>query len=184
MKVFDFDKTIYDGDASIDFFTYCLKKNKKVLKAAPRQLSGWVRYHLKAISLNEFKERYFSFIKYINLQGMIDRFWNDNRGKIKGWYLSVKNPDDVIISSSPDFIIRPICTWLGVNSISTVFDTVHCKIIGENCKGEEKVKRFKELYPDTVPSEFYSDSDSDAPFAQFSSHSFKVKGNNISEWET
>lgn len=68
MKVFDFDKTIYGGDASIDFFRYCLKRNKKILKAAPRQFSGWVEYHLKVITLDEFKERYFSFIRYIDVQ--------------------------------------------------------------------------------------------------------------------
>ena len=29
---YDFDKTIYDGDSSADFYKYCLKRNKKVLK--------------------------------------------------------------------------------------------------------------------------------------------------------
>ncbi len=183
MKVFDFDKTIYDGDASIDFFKYCLKKNKGVLKALPRQFSAWARYHLRTITLNEFKERYFSFIRYVDLQRMIESFWKDNRGKIKEWYVSMKSPDDVIISSSPDFIIRPICDWLGVHSISTAFDTARCKILGDNCKGEEKVIRFKEQYPNIVPSEFYSDSDSDTPFAQFSSRAFKVRGNDISDWK-
>lgn len=26
MNVYDFDKTIYDGDSTIDFYLYCVKK--------------------------------------------------------------------------------------------------------------------------------------------------------------
>lgn len=114
---------------------------------------------------------------------MVGCFWRDNSLKIKEWFVSMKNTDDVIISSSPDFIIRPICEMLGVHSISTVFDTTQCKIVGTNCKGEEKVTRFKELYPNIIPSEFYSDSDSDTPFAQFSSCAFKVDEDRITEWK-
>ena len=29
---YDFDETIYDGDSSVDFYFFCLRKNKKVLK--------------------------------------------------------------------------------------------------------------------------------------------------------
>ena len=32
MYVFDFDKTIYNGDSSVDFYKFCLKKNKKLIK--------------------------------------------------------------------------------------------------------------------------------------------------------
>ena len=27
LNVFDFDNTIYDGDSSIDFYIFCLKRN-------------------------------------------------------------------------------------------------------------------------------------------------------------
>ena len=32
---YDFDETIYDGDSSVDFYFFCLGKNKKVLKQLP-----------------------------------------------------------------------------------------------------------------------------------------------------
>ena len=34
--VYDFDGTIYDGDSSIDFFLFCLKKNIKVIFYLPK----------------------------------------------------------------------------------------------------------------------------------------------------
>ena len=34
MNVYDFDGTIYDGDSSVDFFRFCLKKYK-ILRCLP-----------------------------------------------------------------------------------------------------------------------------------------------------
>ena len=31
MNIYDFDKTIYDGDSSIDFYKFCVKKNKLLI---------------------------------------------------------------------------------------------------------------------------------------------------------
>ena len=44
---YDFDKTIYDGDASIDFYIYMLKKYKKIILLLPYQIYGMVSYKLK-----------------------------------------------------------------------------------------------------------------------------------------
>ena len=31
IDVYDFDGTIYDGDSSVDFFLFCLRRNKKII---------------------------------------------------------------------------------------------------------------------------------------------------------
>ena len=41
---YDFDETIYDGDSSVDFYFFCLGKNKKVLKQLPDQLKGFIKW--------------------------------------------------------------------------------------------------------------------------------------------
>ena len=51
INVYDFDKTIYDGDSSIDFYKYCLKNNKKVLLQLPVQLWALILYILGIIGL-------------------------------------------------------------------------------------------------------------------------------------
>ena len=63
--VYDFDGTIYDGDSSIDFFLYALKKNKKLWKYLPKILYVTVLYILKMVSTKKYKEVVFAFIKDI-----------------------------------------------------------------------------------------------------------------------
>ena len=63
---YDFDETIYDGDSSVDFYKFCLKKNKKVLLQLPVQIWGLILYILGIIEKTEFKEHVFSFLKRID----------------------------------------------------------------------------------------------------------------------
>jgi putative flippase GtrA len=54
---------------------------------------------------------------------------------------------------------------------------------GKNCHGEEKARRFREIYPDAEIDRFYSDSCSDAPLANIAQQSFMVKGERIVPWQ-
>ena len=47
MNIYDFDGTIYDGDSSIDFFKYCIHKNKKCLLILPKFLLSILLYIIK-----------------------------------------------------------------------------------------------------------------------------------------
>ena len=53
------------------------------------------------------------------------------------------------------------------------------KFFSENCKGLEKLKRFKEKYPDAIVNEVYTDSLSDKPIIEIGKKAFLVKKNNI-----
>ena len=88
MYVFDFDKTIYNGDSSVDFYKFCLKKNKKLIKYLPRQLLYMMLYIVGKKSKKEFKEVYFSFLKsFENIDEIVVDFWKQNKNKIKKIYL-------------------------------------------------------------------------------------------------
>ena len=65
INVYDFDKTIYDGDSTIDFYLYCLNRNKTLIFMLPTQLYGMLLYILKVKEKEYFKEKFFSFIKKI-----------------------------------------------------------------------------------------------------------------------
>ena len=67
---YDFDETIYDGDSSVDFYFFCLRKNKKVLKQIPEQIKSLIKYKTKKIEKTEFKESVFSFLKHIDNSGI------------------------------------------------------------------------------------------------------------------
>ena len=55
---YDFDETIYDGDSSVDFYFFCLRKNKKVLKQLPEQIKSFIKYNKFSIDnvFNTYEE--------------------------------------------------------------------------------------------------------------------------------
>ena len=42
--LYDFDGTIYDGDSSVDFFKFCLKKDKSIYKMLPKMFIKFIAY--------------------------------------------------------------------------------------------------------------------------------------------
>ena len=61
-------------------------------------------------------------------------------------------------------------------------DPYNGKYSGDNCWGEEKVRRFKEVYPKGEIDNFYSDSYSDIPLAKLAKNAYIVKGNELKKW--
>lgn len=183
--VYDFDKTIYDGDSSIDFFKFCLKKNIKTIKYFPSILFFMILYFFKFISVKKFKEHFFAFLKeFNNVDEIIYMFWKKNENKIYPFFLKdleEKNrPLIYIISASPKFLLQEYTRKLKrVKLIATDMDKKTGKIKGENCKGEEKVKR---LPNDIIIEKFYSDSYSDRFLANISNNAFITRNGRMKEW--
>lgn len=44
MNVYDFDNTIYDGDSSIDFYFFVLRKKPSIIFLLPKQLYYCLKY--------------------------------------------------------------------------------------------------------------------------------------------
>lgn len=181
MNVYDFDKTIYDGDSTIDFFLFSLKKDIKLIRFFPKQFFGFILYKLRIMSKTEFKGRFFSFLKGIqNKEQHLRAFWLLHKAKIKKWYLDKKEDDDVVVSASPEFLLAPICKELNINYLIASKVNVETGVFERNnCYGEEKVIRFFENFPNCEIDNFYSDSISDLPLAKKSNSAFLVKKNKI-----
>lgn len=184
MNVYDFDGTIYDGDSSVDFFLYVLKQRPSVLRYTPKQAWGFLLYGLKQISKTELKEYFFGFLSSIDAEKLTEDFWNYNRCKIYKWYLDQQQQDDIIISASPEFLLKPICQRLGIHHlIASKVDARSGKFSGENCHGAEKVQRLSTEYHVTQIDNFYSDSYSDLPLAQIAGKAFLIVNGNMRKWE-
>ena len=181
MNVYDFDKTIYNGDASLDFWKYSVKKKPSLLRYLPHQVLSAVLFKAKVIGRKEFKERFFSFLRQIDASDLSD-FWDRHQSKIKSWYLDRKKTDDLIISASPEFILQEMTDRLHIGLIGTKMNSKTGKITGENCRGEAKVLRFKELHGDTPINQFYSDSKSDTPLKNLAKEAFLVKKDQLTKW--
>lgn len=183
MNVYDFDGTIYDGDSSIDFYLFCIKRKPSILfRSIIKQLSGVVLYTFKRITKERYKEKYFSFLKFVSVNNqLLNEFWSANNKKVKDWYLNQKAISDVVISASPEFLLQQICNRLGVSLIASKVDPSTGQFTGKNCHGQEKVKRFIELYPNEKIDEFYTDSKSDYPLAALATKAYMVKKDEITE---
>lgn len=184
MNVYDFDQTIYYPDSSYHFFLFCLKKYPRaVWPVIPASLLQAIRYKRGAINAKALKETLFSFLTRIpDVDQAVCDFWAEHRGFLQDWYLKQKKDDDLIISASPEFLLRPICDELGVRLIATQMDRHTAKIDGENCHDEEKVLCFRAIYPGETIDAFYSDSLSDAPLARLAANAWLVKKGVLSPW--
>lgn len=184
MNVYDFDNTIYDGDSTKEFYFYCLKRNKIIILLLFKQCLGIFLYKMGFIDKTRMKEYFFCFLtKVSNVESIVEQFWNIKSIKIKEWYLKQKQDTDVIISASPDFLLKPICSQLGIKSlIASKVDKKTGKFNGANCYGVEKVNRFYQEYKDGKICKFYSDSISDKPMADIADEAYRVSGDNIIPW--
>ncbi|VTX49118.1 haloacid dehalogenase-like hydrolase [uncultured Leptotrichia sp.] len=183
MNVYDFDKTIYDGDSTLDFYVFSIKKDLSLLRYFPKQFLGIIFYYLKIISKERYKEFFFSFLKGIDdIDKEIEKFWNKNEVKIKDWYLNQRNKNDIVISASPEWLLKPIINKLGINLIATKVDKKTGELNSLNCYGDEKVKRFKKIFPKEEIENFYSDHFSDTPMSLISKHSWIIKGDKVKYW--
>ena len=184
MNVYDFDKTLYDGDSTVDFFLFALKRQPSLIRYIPRQALGFLRYGLKQIEKTELKESFFSFLSGIDAQAMVEDFWKQNNRKIFKWYLDQQQEDDIIISASPEFLLAPICRQLGIAHLIASKVDRHCgKFTGKNCRGAEKVRRLAVEYAVTHIDSFYSDSLSDLPLAQIADQAFLIKNGAVTPWD-
>lgn len=184
MNVYDFDGTIYDGDSTIDFYIYAIKRNPSVLLYLPKQAWGFVLYISKRIDKTKFKEYFFSFLNAIDADELKEAFWNQNQHKIFNWYLKQQKQEDIIISASPKFLLQPICNRLEISHlIASEVDPKTGVFIGENCRGQEKVERLKSEYNITHIDNFYSDSYSDLPLAKIADNAFLVNKGIVRNWE-
>lgn len=184
LNVYDFDKTIYDGDSTIDFYFFCIKKQPQILKYVPLQTFGFIKYFLKICDKTELKQYFYSFLRGLkNTDKILNDFWDSHIKNIKQWYLLNQKDDDVIISASPEFLLKPACDKSKIKYLIASDVDINTGIYsGINCYGEEKVHRFKYIFGDVTIDEFYSDSISDLPLAEISEKSFLVKNNQITPW--
>ncbi len=182
INAYDFDKTIYDGDSSLDFYLYCLKREPSIIFSLPTQIVAIMLYIFKIKSKDYMKGKIFIFLKRIkNIDNFINDFWLINYKKIKPWYLKIKNNSDVIISASPEFLLKPLENKLNIDKvIATKINKYNGNIETKNCHDYEKIKRYEKIYKKNSIKRFYTDSiKSDKPMLEYAKESYVVKKNKI-----
>ena len=85
-------------------------------------------------------------------------FWEKHLHQVYPWFTQKKRPA-VIISASPDFLLEELQRRLGLPYLlCTRHNPKTGRILGQNCRGEEKVRRFHRAFPGVQVVDVYSDS--------------------------
>lgn len=182
MNVYDFDKTIFPVDSTVDFWKYCVRHWPKCLRSLPAALPFGLGYKLGICKLESFKGRFYRFLRDIP-EDAVQQYWDENIGRIHPWYLEQKRDDDVIISASPAFSIEEACRRLGVHCLASPVDRMTGELQGANCRAEEKTRRLDEAFPGAAVEQAYSDSLSDTPLFLRAKEAFLVKKGKPTPWK-
>jgi len=184
-NVYDFDQTVVYPDSGFTFFFFCLRRHFfKMLPALPKQVVELLRFAAGSKRGRPVKGEFYRFVLRLpDWEEEVRLFWEAKAEKmLKPWYLQQLRPDDIIISCTAEFLLRPICAQLGVRLIATRVNTNTGRLEGYSCYGEEKVRRLREAYGAVQIDEFYSDSFADEPLAKLARRAYMVKGDKRMPW--
>ena len=185
MNIYDFDGTLYSGDSTVDFLKYSLKRHPGLIRFLPAMgLAALRHYVFKSIDKTAMKETFYRIFTGCDAEGLLEEFWDNHEKNIFSWYPGKQQTDDIIISASPEFLLKPICARLGIKYlIASRVDSKTGKYTGKNCWGPEKPIRLRDQLGITHCAEFYSDSYSDQPLAEIADKAYIVeKDGSITDW--
>lgn len=184
LAIFDIDYTITRKETLMEFFKYLVSKDIKNIKFLPRALYSGLMYGVKVYDERRVKECFLKFIENIDeaeLAKLTKSFYDERISKIlyKDAVDMIKKLKKegymvILISASPEFYVKEFYAIKEVDLIiGTKFTFEGGKFIrkmhGNNCKGEEKVRRLNEVLKeknikvDFKNSYMFSDSLSDKP---------------------
>lgn len=184
MNIYDFDKTLYGADSTMDFILFSLKKHPSLLRYLPIQGLAFLRHYvLKATDKTAMKEQFYRIFRGYDAESLLEEFWDTHQHKIFHWYKDQQEETDIVISASPEFLLKPICARLGIKYlIASRVDPKTGKYTGLNCWGPEKPIRLKDEMGITNCSKFFSDSYSDQPLADIADEAYLIVKGEITPW--
>lgn len=184
LAIFDVDFTLTKRETLMEFYLFILKKKPSLIKHLPKSLFSALFFALKIYDAKKAKENFIRFIDGIEEKEMkllVKEFYEKRLSKI--FYkdaidmmrkLKAEGCKIYLISASAEFYLNELYNIKEVDKvIGTRFRVESGKhlttIEGENCKGEEKIRRLKEeLKKENIEVDFknsymFSDSLSDLP---------------------
>lgn len=184
LAIFDVDYTITKKETLMEFFKYVIKEDKRNIRYIPRALISGLLYVIGIYDEKRVKQSFLKFIDGVNeneLKQLVGRFYKNRLSTIlykdslkMMKKLKREGYDVYLISASPEFYLNE---FYGIKEVDKIIgskfsikDGKFKRIMeGENCKGEEKVRRLKEVLSeanievDYKNSYMFSDSLSDKP---------------------
>lgn len=191
LGIFDVDFTLTKKETLIQLYLFMLKKNIRLIKYIPRNIMAGIFYGIGIYDAEKSKETFIKFLDGINeadMKHLVKEFYEERLSKIlyKDAIDTIKKLKKqgykiYLISASPEVYLEELYNIKEVDKIIgtklKVENGIYKSAIeGSNNKGEEKVRRLKEVLKeenievDFKNSYMFSDSLADLPL-------FKLVGN-------
>ena len=184
LAIFDVDFTLTSKETLLQLFKFLIKEDKKNLRFLPRAAFSGLMYGLKFYDEKKVKQSFLKFIDGVeekDLKILVKKYYYEVLSKIiykdsidMMKKLKSEGYKIYLISASPEFYLNEL---YNIKEVDVIIGTrfsfnkgkFERKMVGENCKGEEKVRRLKEylqennIEVDYKNSYMFSDSLSDKP---------------------
>ena len=195
LAIFDVDYTLTKRETLVEFYFFMMKKNPRLLKYLPKSIFSTIFYLMKIHDASKVKKTFIRFIDGIeenDMKKIVAEFYERRLSKIlyKDAIDTIKKMKAdgykiYLISASAEFYLNQLYNIVEVDKVIgtrfTMENGLHRNgILGENCKGEEKVKRLKEvLASENIEADFensymFSDSLSDLPLFNLVGHPYLI----------
>ncbi|MBP2033234.1 HAD superfamily hydrolase (TIGR01490 family) [Clostridium algifaecis] len=184
LAIFDVDFTLTKRETLLEFYIFMIGKHPKLILHAPKALFASILFLSGIFNAKKTKEIFISFINGISqseMDSLAKEFYDTRLSKI--FYRDAVNEIKklknngfkiYLISASAEFYLKEL---YNINEVDKIIGTIFSvekgkyssKIVGENCKGHEKVIRLKNYLKsknidvDFDNSYMFSDSLSDLP---------------------
>lgn len=183
IALFDIDKTLIPYDSFLKWITCVIKKKKSGFWRLPGLLLSGITAFSSPQKLTRYKEKWLSLadglteeeIAELSEKFVKERIIPDLKNGAEEAVRRYKDSGYTVIfaTASPEVYFRYLAEYFEVDYFFGT-QAQNCdgkwKIIGQNCKGQEKIRRILEKLPeneiDKDESVGFSDSMSDYPFSQ------------------
>jgi HAD superfamily hydrolase (TIGR01490 family) len=204
LAIFDVDYTLTKRETLMELYMFMLKKDPKLLLHMPRAIISGILYAVKIYDAGRAKQAFIKFLEGIHeedMKSLVKEFYEKRLSKIlykdaidTMKKLKAEGCKIYLISASPEVYLNELYNIKEVDMIigtklrkeNGVYKSV---FEGKNNKGEEKVRRLKEvldkqnIQADFKNSYMFSDSLSDLPLFKLVGNAYlinsKKKYNNI-----
>lgn len=193
LAIFDVDYTLTKSETLYELSKFMIRKDKKLLRHLPGSLGSAMFYVFKIFDEKQAKNNFIRFLNGIQeekLSELMKEFYHQKLSKIlyKDAIDTIKKLKDqgcliYLISASPEAYLKELYEIKEVDMIigtKLEYGNSRYTIQGNNCKGEEKVKRLMEVLEkenievDFKNSYMYSDSLSDLPLLKLVGNPFLI----------
>lgn len=195
LAIFDVDFTLTRKETLLQLFRFLIKEDKKNLKFVPRAAFSGIMYGLKIYDEKKVKQSFLKFIDGVDekeLKLLVKKYYDEVLSKIiykdsidMMRKLKSEGCKIYLISASPEFYLNEL---YNIKEVDVIIGTrflfnggkFERKMLGENCKGKEKVRRLKEylrehnIEVDYKNSYMFSDSLSDKPLLDLVGNAYLI----------